>query len=85
MRRFIAPAILMGLFYSGLVYSQTDPVPTTDQQVNSTADRDDNSEWGWLGLLGLIGLLGLRRRDRTDVSTRADVSSRADASRRHEA
>jgi len=32
----------------------------------SAASRDDNTNWGWLGLLGLIGLAGLRRRDHSD-------------------
>ena len=30
----------------------------------TTADRDNDFDWGWLGLLGLIGLAGLMRRDR---------------------
>ena len=45
-----------------LVSAQVDS-PTTDVR----ADRDDGTEWGWLGLLGLAGLLGLRRRDNTNV------------------
>ena len=32
-------------------------------QPTRTTDRDDDMDWGWLGLLGLAGLLGLRRRD----------------------
>jgi hypothetical protein len=28
------------------------------------ADRNDNFDWGWLGLLGLGGLAGLMGRDR---------------------
>ena len=30
-----------------------------------TADRDDDTNWGWLGLLGLAGLLGLMPKKRT--------------------
>ena len=31
------------------------------------ADRDDDTDWGWLGLLGLAGLLGLMPKKRHDV------------------
>ena len=30
-------------------------------------DRDDDRDWGWLGLLGLAGLLGLMPRKRVPV------------------
>lgn len=36
-------------------------------------DRDNDSNWGWIGLLGLAGLLGLRRRDR---ATHIDTTTR---------
>lgn len=26
------------------------------------AERDEDTDWGWIGLLGLAGLLGLRRK-----------------------
>jgi MYXO-CTERM domain-containing protein len=51
---------------------QDDPAARTQQ----TADRDDNSEWGWLGLLGLAGLLGLKRRDREHVTTHDRATAR---------
>ena len=50
------------------VAAQVDSPATND---NMNVDRDDNDNWGWLGLLGLIGLAGLRRRDR--VNDRVDV------------
>ena len=37
---------------------------------SSSDRRDDNMNWGWLGLLGLVGLVGLRRRDDTYRGTR---------------
>lgn len=40
---------------------------TDVQSTVQPADRDDNAEWGWLGLLGLAGLIGLKRRDRVDL------------------
>ena len=30
-----------------------------------TVERDDDTDWGWLGLLGLAGLLGLLPKKRT--------------------
>jgi hypothetical protein len=30
-------------------------------------DRDDDRDWGWLGLIGLAGLLGLLPKKRRDV------------------
>jgi MYXO-CTERM domain-containing protein len=30
-------------------------------------NRNDDKDWGWIGLLGLAGLFGLARRDRRDV------------------
>jgi MYXO-CTERM domain-containing protein len=40
-----------------------------------TADDDDGTDWGWLGLLGLAGLLGLRRREHTHVVDRDRVDT----------
>ena len=64
MRPRIASALVMAgvLAAPTLVFSQTDP--TTQPDTVAVADRDDQMEWGWLGLLGLAGLLGLRRRER---------------------
>ena len=35
-------------------------------QTYSTETRNDNTNWGWIGLLGLAGLMGLRKKDRDD-------------------
>lgn len=66
-------------------------VPAFAQTNNTTIDRtgptvdttpfqetrDDNNNWGWLGLLGLIGLANLFRKDepRTVYRDRDDVVS----------
>jgi len=59
--------------------------PTGDSSAGYTAgttgQRDNDTDWGWLGLLGLTGLLGLiPRRRRTESDYRAtDTASRAAA------
>ncbi|PQP84720.1 hypothetical protein C0Q44_09370 [Paenibacillus sp. PCH8] len=30
--------------------------------ANTTTNRDNGMDWGWLGLLGLLGLAGMRKR-----------------------
>lgn len=47
-------------------------IAQTDTSNSPTLDttpfqetRDDNNNWGWLGLLGLIGLANLLRKPRT--------------------
>ena len=47
-----------------------------------TDNRDDGTDWGWLGLLGLTGLLGLipkRRREEADYRATDTAASRATA------
>jgi hypothetical protein len=55
----------------------TNPVQTT-----RVVERDNDTNWGWLGLLGLVGLAGLLKKpkqvvvDRTsDTTNRANVYS----------
>ncbi|HEV2861249.1 MAG TPA: WGxxGxxG family protein [Pyrinomonadaceae bacterium] len=38
-----------------------------DDRRETRGDRDDDTDWGWLGLLGLGGLLGLMPRKRVPV------------------
>lgn len=42
----------------------------------ATTDRDNDPDYGWVGLLGLAGLMGLRRREpaHRDVRTTAPVT-----------
>lgn len=39
----------------------TNNVNTNSYHTNA-ANRDNRTDWGWLGLLGLVGLAGLKRR-----------------------
>jgi MYXO-CTERM domain-containing protein len=41
-----------------------------DRRVATRGDRDDDTDWGWLGLLGLAGLLGLMPRKKKEVHVR---------------
>jgi hypothetical protein len=43
----------------------------------TAADRDNDFDWGWLGLLGLIGLAGLMKRDRAHHGHTAGVGTTA--------
>jgi MYXO-CTERM domain-containing protein len=56
-----------------------------DRREVRTADRrDDDTDWGWLGLLGLAGLLGLMPRKKKEVHVREtdDVRDRDAGNRR---
>lgn len=57
----------------------TDGGRTTDGTTTAgQTTRDDNRDWGWVGLLGLLGLTGLlRRRDAHDRVP--DTTNRATA------
>ena len=41
-----------------------------DRRVAVRDNRDDDKDWGWLGLLGLAGLLGLMPRKKHEVHVR---------------
>ena len=41
-----------------------------DRPQVRTVDRDDDTNWGWLGLLGLAGLLGLMPKKKHEVHVR---------------
>jgi hypothetical protein len=54
-----------------------------DRREVRTADRDDDKDWGWLGLLGLAGLLGLMPKKKREVHVREnDVRDREAGNRR---
>jgi len=60
--------------------SATDTTTTGTTTNGTTDNRNDNGNWGWLGLLGLLGLAGLRRQpvvvvpDRTTTGTGSNRS-----------
>ena len=41
-----------------------------DRREVRVANRDDDKDWGWLGLLGLAGLLGLMPKKKREVHVR---------------
>lgn len=41
-----------------------------DRPVAVRENRDDDTDWGWLGLLGLAGLLGLMPKKKHEVHVR---------------
>ena len=73
----LAAILLLGC---GLATAQEQPATATQPDGNTqtattrqpAAPRDDNSNWGWIGLLGLLGLAGLRGRRDTRVVTEDD-------------
>jgi MYXO-CTERM domain-containing protein len=59
--------LLFGLGLGVNLYAQDQgAVPGTTYEDT----RDDDTDWGWIGLLGLAGLLGLRRREPVHRDTR---------------
>ena len=70
--RALALALLLGALAPAtpaLAQTGTDTGVTTTQAGD---DRDDDKDWGWIGLLGLLGLAGLMKKDhhRDDVNRR---------------
>ena len=66
-------ALTIGLSVPVLADAQTE---AADPRRDTTAaDRQDDFDWGWLGLIGLAGLFGLRRRETVDVQDRNRVAA----------
>ena len=61
-RKLAAFALTVFLLLGSSVALAQTPAPVAP---TTPVERDDDFDWGWLGLLGLIGLAGLMRRDRT--------------------
>jgi len=58
--------------------SNTNSMSTTPAQTTRVAERDDDTDWGWLGLLGLAGLAGLLKKPKQVVVDRTtDTTNRA--------
>ena len=62
--------------------SNSNSASTNAVQTTRVVERDNGTDWGWLGLLGLVGLAGLLKKpkqvmvDRTsDTTNRANVYS----------
>ena len=61
--------VLVGVIASpALLYAQINPTAGNTTDATMVTDRDNDRNWGWLGLLGLAGLLGLKRSDREKMN-----------------
>ena len=71
---FLAVCLLaLPPIWSASAQTGSDPNRTTTSTPGRVADtRDDDTNWGWLGLLGLAGLAGLLRRREEPVRHRAN-------------
>lgn len=47
--------------------NNSDPNRTVIDTTPFQETKDDNNNWGWLGLIGLIGLANLFRKDEPEV------------------
>lgn len=70
MRKLILRTVVVLAIAGAPAFAVAQDADSDARQTARTADRDDSSNWGWMGLLGLVGLLGLKRRDREEVVTR---------------
>jgi MYXO-CTERM domain-containing protein len=61
-----ATVIALGSTWAVAQQSTSD---SSAQGTTQSSARDNDTDWGWVGLLGLAGLLGLKRKER-DVSVR---------------
>ena len=61
------------LFSAGSLHS-AETVNTTVDRNNNTVrtQREDNTDWGWIGLFGLLGLAGLLPKNRRNDYDRKD-------------
>jgi hypothetical protein len=51
--------LVLAFASAGTTVAQSGGANDRSGSATRTADRDDDTDWGWLGLLGLAGLLGL--------------------------
>jgi hypothetical protein len=75
----IALALTLSTITPALIQAQPAPAPspaTPDTRQAPRVERDDDTDWGWIGLLGLLGLFGLMKRDRDRVNGRTTTTAR---------
>lgn len=66
-----AAAFLVSSAALALAQTPPDQTPPPDAPtITRDVDRDDDFDWGWLGLFGLLGLGGLAGRREHVVATR---------------
>jgi len=56
-------ALAAGPLVGGAFAQATDPSRAPTDPGRAADTRDDDFDWGWVGLLGLLGLAGLKRRE----------------------
>lgn len=79
MKPFLRTALVAALLLAPVpAFAQTEStdVTTDTTTASTTADRNNDFDWGWLGLIGLAGLAGLRRRDDRPYPTAATSTDR---------
>lgn len=77
MRACKAIAIALPLSITAPALLQAQPAPAPSQAPDTRpVERDDDTDWGWLGLLGLAGLFGLMKRDRDPIRDRTTTTTR---------
>ena len=69
-REIVSALLLTGVLAHPVIVHGQDNPNSASPNTTMSADRDDDVDFGWIGLLGLAGLMGLRRRDRDDVHAR---------------
>lgn len=69
-----AATLMIAVSAPAFAQSNTPGTNADNRTYNTETRRDNETNWGWLGLLGLAGLMGLKRKDddthrRTNVNT----------------
>ena len=65
--------VITTLVAAGAIGQAQAPAPDTRPTAQ---ERDNDFDWGWLGLLGLAGLFGLKRHDTAHVNDRVATAHR---------
>ena len=56
-------ALIFALMISFTIIGTTTSAETGTNDTTVGTAKDNDMEWGWIGLLGSAGLMGLRRKD----------------------
>ena len=59
-------ALLLGVAVAAPAVAQGTDAATTTANVET---RDDDMDYGWVGLLGLLGLMGLKRKREVNTTS----------------
>lgn len=61
----LALSILALTTFSAFAQNSNTNMAGTNRTETRTVERDNGTDWGWIGLLGLLGLAGLMPKKRT--------------------